>query len=298
MRAVVAGAVATLTLRLPESLPAVLLINTAPVRTHAALADDPVLVLAKEYVARFEQTFSSVMWHEHYAQEDHVQQKFASSGAQFTRLAAKREIESDMLLVWIAREENWIAIRDVMTVDGVPPGNEGRLGATLARPDASLDDLRALAAENGRYNVGRILRTFNEPTLTLLFLNERNRDRFSFKRGSDEPVGDRDAVVYEFAERGPHTIVRDEMHDVPARGRMWIDPQTGQILQTFLELKDRHSHVTGQMTVRYGPHAGFDVLVPLDMRETYKADAGEQVMTVATYSNFRKFQTAARILRK
>jgi len=35
------------------------------------------------------------------------------------------------------------------------------------------------------------------------------------------------------------------------------------------------------------------------MRETYKSElSGEQVMTVATYSNFRRFETAARILRK
>jgi hypothetical protein len=35
------------------------------------------------------------------------------------------------------------------------------------------------------------------------------------------------------------------------------------------------------------------------MRESYKSELnGEQVMTVATYSNFRTFETAARIISK
>ncbi len=260
---------------------------------------DDILDKARQYVARFEQTFSSVLWHEHYSQEDHVPRKFAASGAQFMQVAATRRIESDMLLLWIPREENWIAVRDVATVDGEPRAQaERRLHATLARPDASLDDLRGLAAENGKFNIGGILRTFNEPTLTLLFLGESDRGRFAFKRGSLTRIDDRPAVVYDYRERDRPTIVRDEGHDVPARGSFWIDPDTGQVLQTQLELNDRHSRITGIMTVRYGSHESFEVLVPIEMREIYKADTGEQVMTVATYTNFRKFETAARIIHK
>jgi hypothetical protein len=162
----------------------------------------------------------------------------------------------------------------------------------------SLEDLRQLAAENGRFNIGGILRTFNEPTLTLLFLADRTRERFSFKRGADERIGDASTALYQFTERDRPTLIRDDSHDVPARGKLWIDPLTGQILQTFLELNDRHSRVMGEMTVRYGPHLGFDVLVPLEMRETYKAETGEQVLAVATYTSFRKFETAARIIHR
>ncbi len=50
------------------------------------------------------------------------------------------------------------------------------------------------------------------------------------------------------------------------------------------------------MTVRYGTHPNFDVLVPLEMRETYTAASGEEVTAVATYSEFRRFETAGRIV--
>jgi hypothetical protein len=51
------------------------------------------------------------------------------------------------------------------------------------------------------------------------------------------------------------------------------------------------------MTVRYGQHTAFDVLVPVEMRETYTSElTGEQVTAVAAYSNFRKFETTARII--
>jgi len=272
--------------------------SAVPLNAGLQQSGDP-MTMAERYVSQFEQTFSSVMWHEEYAQEDHVPRRFISSGTQFMELAGKRTIESDMLLLWIPREQNWISVRDVLAVDGKPRGKERGLNATLQRADVSLDDLRQLAAENGRFNIGGILRTFNEPTLTLLFLSEGNHERFSFKRGADERIGDVAAAVYRFNERERPTIIRDESHDVPAQGKLWIEPQTGQILQTFLELNDRHSRVSGQMTVRYGRHDAFDVLVPLEMRETYKSELnGEQVMTVATYSNFRKFETAARIISK
>ena len=50
------------------------------------------------------------------------------------------------------------------------------------------------------------------------------------------------------------------------------------------------------MTVRYAVHPEFDVLVPVEMRETYLSTAGEEVTTIASYSNFRRFQTAGRII--
>jgi hypothetical protein len=291
MRAVLVGAVAALLLR-----PSV--VSPAPLVPHANPADD-TLARAERYVSHFEAAFSSVLWHEDYTQEDHVPQKFVSSGTQFMRVAQKRRIQSDMLLLWIPREENWIAVRDFVTVDGAPAGQDARrLGAALARPDASVEDLRTLAAENGRFNIGRILRTFNEPTLTLLFLSERNHDRFAFKRGPVEDAGDRAAVVYHYDERSRPTLIRDDGHDVPARGDVRIDPDTGQVLETVLELNDRHSRVSGRITVRYGPHEMFDVLVPLEMREMYEADGGEEVTTVAMYSDFRRFETAARIIRR
>jgi hypothetical protein len=75
-----------------------------------------------------------------------------------------------------------------------------------------------------------------------------------------------------------------------------IDSATGQVLQTSLELSDAAAELKGRMTVRYGAHPKFNVLVPVEMRESYTSAAGEEITTVATYSDFRQFETAGRLI--
>jgi len=76
---------------------------------------------------------------------------------------------------------------------------------------------------------------------------------------------------------------------------LWIDEATGCVVQTVLELCEA-SALRGRMTVSYGAHPKFDVLVPLEMRETYSASSGEQVTAIATYSDFRRFETSGRLV--
>ena len=90
--------------------------------------------------------------------------------------------------------------------------------------------------------------------------------------------------------------MQDHDRDVPARGKLWLDRSSGEVLQTLLELENPESRLNGLMTVRYGRTSSFDVLVPVEMREVYSSAAGEEITTTATYSNFRRFETAARIL--
>ena len=79
-----------------------------------------------------------------------------------------------------------------------------------------------LAAENGRYNIGKILRTFNEPTLALLFLDDRYRSRFKFQHRDDQtlPAPNGRARVYRFVERDKPTVIRT----VRGVGYMFVPP--------------------------------------------------------------------------
>ena len=74
-----------------------------------------------------------------------------------------------------------------------------------------------------------------------------------------------------------------------------IDATTGRILQTSLELTDPDRRLQGRMTVQYGSNPKFDVLVPVEMRERYASASGEEVTTVATYSDFRRFEATVRL---
>ena len=126
-----------------------------------------------------------------------------------------------------------------MAVDGKPrPAGDRRLQALLGGPAVSVDQLSALAAENGRFNIGQIVRTFNEPTLALLFLDEHYRRRFTFTKGEPQTTDGRRAATYDFVERGSPTVIRGENRDIPVRGTLWIDATTGRVLRTALELSD------------------------------------------------------------
>lgn len=259
-------------------------------RADADKAADAVLARAVAYVEQFEQTFSAVTWREQYEQEDRLQQRFNSSGSRAMRVAGKRSLQAQMLLVWLPRDATFITVRDVIAIDGRPRPESERPLDQLASSGSSISvtQLQAVAAENGRFNIGEIRRTFSEPTLTLTFLDSHYRYRFKFERRGDTELT--------FVEKERPTVIRSgDRRDVPARGSIWIDPDTGRITQTFMTLKEVNG-LTGSMTVRYGPYAGFDVLVPLQMDETYTSERGEEVVTRALYSDFKHFETSGRII--
>jgi hypothetical protein len=268
--------------------------------TPALKAFDPgdaVLRRATSYVAQFTRVFSAVIWHERYEQEHRIRRRFNASGTSFSVVAGRRQLDSELLLVWLPRDASWIAVRDVIAIDGTArPAGDRRLRAVFEQPTVSADDLWQLATENGRFNIGQIVRTFNEPTLALLFLNEHYVGRFAYARTGEQMVSGRRTTTYNFVEHARPTVIQDHDRDVPARGTLWIDPVTGHVLQTSLELSAPNGQLRGRMTVRYGPNPKLDVLVPEEMRETYTSLSGEQVTGLAVYTDFRRFETAGRLI--
>jgi hypothetical protein len=256
---------------------------------------DPVLRRAIGYVATFEETFSAVTWHERYEQEDHESGGIGPAGPRITHVY-KRLLEAHLLLVWLPRDASWVAVRDVVSVDGKPRPADDRPIERLSSGDSSITtaELMTLAAENGRYNIGRILRTFNEPTLTLTFLDDHYRQRFTFQRGDEETRPQGRARLFSFVEEERPTVIRNENGDVPASGTFWIDEATGRVLQTMMIVSTRD--VRASMLVHYGPHPDFDVFVPLDMHERYDSKNGDTVTTVATYTDFRRFEAKGRLI--
>lgn len=258
---------------------------------------DSTLQKAIDYVARFERTFTSILWHERYEQEDRVWRRFGASGATTSAVAGRRTLESEMFFAWLPQDRTWITVRDVTSVDGrAVPAEERRLPVLAARATVSLLELRDLARENGRYNIGQIVRTFNEPTLALLFLDDRYRDRVRLSRRDTRTVDGRRLALYAFQEEARPTLIQSNRRDVPAQGTFEIDEATGEIWQTTIEMSEPAARISGSMSVDYRPHVAFDVMVPREMREVYASPSREQVTATATYSDFRRFETAGRIV--
>jgi hypothetical protein len=233
------------------------------------------------------------------AEERYVQRSDTRSGG--SQQHEERTLRSDfMLLPGTGREQAWFAFRDVFEVDGRSVSSErGRLEQWLAGSRASLmRNARALAIEQARYNIGPIMRTINVPTLALEVLLPDKQARFRFRLAGTATIDERPASVVTFEERRRPTMIRTpEGRDLPARGTLWIESATGRVLRTELRTGGRaRDQVEAVLSVSYVFVPRLSLLLPASMEERY-AGRGAAITCTAVYSNFRRFETGARIVR-
>jgi hypothetical protein len=270
-----------------------LMVATVVPCTDAAAEEFPaILERASAYVAEFEAQFAAIIWHETYEQVDRLPLRFGASGGRFTRVA-RRLLESEMLFISADANATWLTVRDVISVDGKPVPR--RLPALLASKNVSMRDLRALSEENGRYNIGAIVRNFNEPTLALLFLDARYRSRFQFSNGGSGQMGGQVVRKIQFNEVVTPTVIRTQKRDVRTSGTLLVEPLTGRVLRTELALIQDESNTRGSIDVSYGMSAKLGLLVPVEMHEWYgyaHSKPNEGTSCTAKYSDFRRFETS------
>ena len=252
---------------------------------------------AATYVASFQRQLSTIVAEETYVQEIKHQQTALGSP-----ILLPRRLRSDLMLVRPPNSDRYVEFRDVFEVDGSPVRDrDDRLTRLLNDPDAG-DKLGAIIRESARYNIGNIERNVNTPLMSLQFLEAANQSRFTFKRElrsapvlrdsssreiTDAPVFrvSTETWIVAYQERRDQTIVRTPMgDDLPARGRFWINPDTGAVLVS--ELVIQGGDVTATITVSYQSEPLMGFLVPVEMRETYVA-LRERVEGRATYGRFR-----------
>ena len=201
---------------------------------HAADEFPAILERTSAYVAKFEQEFASIIWHETYEQIDRLPRTFGASGGRFAGVA-RRHLESEMLFIRAESDATWLTVRDVISVDGEPVPR--RLPTLLASSNVWIRDLRALSQENGRYNIGAIYRNFNDPTLALSFLDSRYRRRFRFTDGGPSEIDGNPVKRIRFIEVVTPTVIRNENRNLRASGvTLIVEPATGRVLRTELTL--------------------------------------------------------------
>jgi len=270
---------------------------------HAAAQPPPaleaVLARAGAYVVDLQRQLSGIVAEEHY-----VQDVRASGVGQMTRSGLPserhRELKSDLLLVRPVGADRWVQFRDVFEVDGRPVRDRNqRLMTLFVTPSSTTaNQAEQIANESSRYNIGNLQRTVNLPVLALAILEPRQQSRFVFKRiekGGTAPV--RSAVaaattvwVIGYREVESQTMIRTtNLRDMPARGRFWIEPDTGQVLASELIAEDLA--LTGVVTVGYEREPTLNVMVPIQMKERYDLRRGPSPVTgEANYGSFRQFQ--------
>jgi hypothetical protein len=272
-----------------------------------ASVDDTLRRIA-QYVQKFEQDFAIVISDEHYEQKDVLRIDLGRS----TSLV--RRIGSEMLFAWVPERQSWLTVRNVLMVDGAAvPDSKGRLDAAFALPEpARLGRLRRLRDEGARFNVGRIYRNFNDPTLVLQFLDAENQSRFAFTVVGAEKANGIDAWKMSFVERSTPTLLQTNTSDLLSSGLVWVGRSDGTVVRTKLALKDAIANTTADLLVDYGRNPKLGMFVPIRMAETYVqqrlanlAASGvpsrlgvttERIECVATYSNFRRFEASGRLV--
>ena len=260
----------------------------APRTPRVARIDDTKRLVAatQAYVAGLESKLAFGVFDETYVQS-----------VEATLHDNHRTMTGELFLTHLPADDTWISVHDVATVDGDPvPGHQDL--ATLLQRGELHSVTRDVADHNARYNIGRIVRNFNEPTLPLLVLAPSHISNFSF---ATQDVTDEQGIrlaTIRFTERNdvPTLISNDRGQHLRARGTITVEPETGRIHRTSFELSPPEMSVS--LTTIYAHDAGSGLWLPSVFQERYegKPNGEHEVVTCeARYTNFRTFQAIGRI---
>jgi hypothetical protein len=249
---------------------------------------DEVLAREAAYLREFVQRFSNVVAEERYVQDAKTVPRARTKGTAVRSRLFTRHVElmSDFLLVKLKESGEWHAFRDVFDVNGEPVRDrDERLTTLFLNPTRSvLDDATAIALEGARYNLGSAERTVNNPLLVLAFLQAAYQPRFRFALNTSDKDAGPGIWVLEYKEQSRPTLIRERSNsDVVAKGRIWLERDSGRVVKTELVASELDNIVT---LFKFDPR--FQIAIPVEMREEYWTDT-ESIVGVASYSRFRRF---------
>ena len=274
------------------------------------LTVDGVVRSAAGYVKAYQEQLTFLIADEAYTQQ-------IRSQVPNDRGPQSRTMKSEVFFMYTPAD--WMAIRDVIEVDGKPVADRQDLRAALEKLPAA-QVASTFKASNSRFNIGRTQRNFNEPILSLLVLGARYRPNFTFERKRVERAGGGTLVTLAFMEKAAPTLIRDlQLRPVFSRGSFLIDAATGRVQEARLGVTI--GSVTLELTTTYEPNERLGIWVPTRFRERYEegvqsqspvwgrtpretaqarvetATSHEEIICEARYANYRRFETTARIKR-
>jgi hypothetical protein len=253
------------------------------------VSEKAVVASASKYVVDYEAKFKFVV-----ADEVYTQTTYDRGGQQ----TATRRMKGELFLTFIAADEAWMAVHDFAEVDGEPVPDREDLRALLQKGE-TISVVKRVRDRNARYNLGGIMRNVNEPTLPLLILDPKRVKSFSFDREEVLQGTGRTTVRLSFQERDRPTLVRN-MRGAPlfSKGELLVDADTGRVERTVMEFN--HDGIVARLTTTYASDDNVEMWVPVSFTERYEStrEDREVIVCEAAYTNFRKFETSARIKRE
>ena len=250
---------------------------------------DIVIERATQYVTQYEEDLGNLI-----GSEEYVQNSVWLDNGIPPRVSKRvqRRTSSDFLIIEVGPER--AALRKVNRVDGLKvkeavPAFEDAFDNS---PESNAKRLQDMKAESTAFNIGDVRREINLPTFALKVLRKNEVSRFSFERAGSSKIEGIQTWAVRFREKtGRSLVVGGNGESLYSNGTIWIEPETGRVLQTEFEVENPapRVRVKGSSIVTYAAGKKVSMLVPSVMVEHYQG----QYITVdcrADYSNFRPFE--------
>lgn len=261
--------------------------RTPPTPNTSAKA---VAAAGTRYVEDYAAKMTSIVGEEIYTQEtfDSVDHRTGS-----------RLMKGELFLTFLKADRTWVAVHDVAEVDGEPVPDRQSLQAVLAR-GVSTSVVSDVVEHNKHFNIGRIERNFNEPTLALLVLDKSHVSSFTFTREQVETVGGVTLVTLAFVERERPTIVSGGKMGTPvfSRGRLLMEAGTGRVRATQIQFK--YGAISADLVTTYVLVPRLELWLPSVFTERYEGEPyGQKEIDTgrAQYSNYKRWETSGRIIK-
>jgi hypothetical protein len=267
---------------------------------------DPYVVRTRliDYLDGYERQLSTLIAEERFtqwpAQRRQVDRNYGPTDS-FVRDATRaRTMVSDVAFVSLPGNAGWLGYRDVRTVNGRLVRRSGPALADLLTTDSGDARERAMALllEGARHNLGAP-RTINLPSLPLELLHRRNQGRFVIVDADTDRAGRCAAVRLDLEETvRPTLIQRPEGGDMPSRVSAWVEPSSGRLCRADARSKDAQlgAWFEAVVQVEFEPDAALGLTVPVRLHEVFFDPPRAKGEGEATYTNYRRFSTAARIV--
>jgi hypothetical protein len=259
---------------------------------------DAVVAAAAAYVKDYQRALTAIL-----ADEDYLQQVVTQTPRDQSMPRARR-LQSEVFFMFAPASGDWMAMRDVVSMDGTAVVERPNLREAL-RTLPPVEVARTFKSYNSRFNLGRASRNFNEPTLSLLLLDDRYRPHVRFTRKGVQKARDGTWVTIAFTEvNGPHTLIRD-LSQGPAvsKGEFDVEAATGRVRRA--RMVTAIGVMTAELTTTYIPAERLGMWVPATFSERYQSGRKveiapdprinlpvtyEEVRGLAKYSNYRRFE--------
>ena len=207
-----------------------------------------------------------------------------------------QRLQSEIAFLRLPGGLEWMGFRRVRTVNGKPLTGTRTLAELLAITSTdALQQAGMLVDESAKSNLGNP-RTTNMPNLPLELLSKKYRHRYEVVHKGRSNMHGHAVNEVELSELGAEPIVFNEGRQMKTRLRAWIDARSGALWRAEVEMRvPGDNRNPAWLRVDFAVDKALQIMVPVTMRERFNsiADTGT---SLATYTNFRRFQTSARIV--